>query len=137
MSRSGYNDYYDSDESAPPEFWRMAVARATHGKRGQTFLREMLEAFDAMEAKRLISGEIVKGGEVCAIGSVVAKRGADVSQIDPEDPESRYPLARMFNIAPSLAAEIMYMNDECVRNETPEQRYSRMREWLVEQIQQP
>ena len=132
MSRSGYDDDYGED--IPSEFWRMAVARATHGKRGQMFLCEMLEAFDAMEAKRLISNEIVKDGEVCAIGAVVKKRGVDVSGINTEDPESRYPLARMFDIAPSLAAEIMYMNDEYVRNETPEQRYIRMREWLVEQI---
>jgi hypothetical protein len=39
-------------------------------------------------------------------------------------------LAKHFNIAPALAADIVYMNDEVGWRETPEERWSRMRAWV-------
>ena len=45
-------------------------------------------------------------------------------------------------IAPALAREIMFENDFendmdfCLSNETPEQRWSRMREWITAQLPQ-
>ncbi len=130
MSRSGYDDYYEGD--VPGEFWRSAVYRALYGKRGQAFLREMLVALDGMEQKRLITDDLVREGEVCAIGAVAVARGVDVADIDPYD---RDQVAQAFGIAPAMAAEIMYENDERgPTSTTPEQRFERMRAWVVEQL---
>lgn len=132
MSRSGY-----SDDCEDVSLWRAAVQRAISGKRGQSFLREMLAAMDAMpeRRKRLIADELVtKAGEACAIGTVAKARGLDTSNLDPED---GYAVANKFNIAPALAMEIAYINDEAGpwRNrETPEQRFDRVRRWITSNL---
>lgn len=128
MSRSGY-----SDDCENLGLWRGAVQRATTGYRGQHFLRKLRDALDAMPVKRLIAGEIANtSGEVCALGSV-----DPAARLDPED---RKAVGQHFGIAPALAAEIVYENDEHFNywsrgvNETPEQRWIRMRAWVDEQI---
>jgi hypothetical protein len=126
MSRSGY-----SDDCEHLELWRAAVSRAIRGARGQHVLRKMRNALDAMPVKRLIAHEIAnESGEVCALGSVDPK--ADV------DPSERDDVAAHFGIAPAMAAEIVYVNDEEERwrrpEETPEERWVRMRAWVEEQI---
>ena len=129
MSRAGYSD--DIDHWALIR-WRGQVASAMKGKRGQAFLRELIDALDAMPEKRLIAGELQEGGNVCAIGSVGARRGLDMSGLDPHDPET---LSGAFGIAHQLVREIEFMNDEAVCwNETDEQRWSRMRAWAVENL---
>lgn len=128
MSRSGY-----SDDCWGWDFimWRGAVASAIRGNRGQAFLKEMRAALDAMQAKRLISHELSKGGEVCAIGAVGAARGLDMSGLDPEEIEG---VAAKFGIAPAMAREIVCENDEVMWKETPEARYIRMRRWVEANI---
>lgn len=129
MSRSGYSDHLDNWQLI---IWRGAVASAIRGKRGQEFLKEMLVAFDALSEKELIAHELQGGDKVCAIGAVGAKRGVDMSRLDPEDRDA---VADAFGIAPAMAAEITYMNDEAMwGNESPEARFTRMREWIVAQI---
>src|SRR5690348_13620283 len=113
MSRSGYTD--DCDNVC---LWRAAVDSALHGKRGQAFLREMLAALDALPNKRLIVNELVSDGECCALGAVALKRGTDVAAVDTYDPDQ---LSDVFGIAPAMAAEIMWINDER-RAATPEER---------------
>jgi hypothetical protein len=58
-----------------------------------------------------------------------------MDDIDPEDSDT---VAGLFGIAPAMAREIVSENDEAVsfyRNgETPEARYTRMREWVLSQI---
>ena len=129
MSRSGYCDDIDGPELA---LWRGAVASAIRGKRGQALLRDMAAAMDAMPVKRLIARYLVKDGEVCALGAVACARGMDVSGIDPE----RYwTVASAFDIADALAREVEYWNDECgPYQETPEQRWTRMRAWVAGKI---
>ena len=56
MSRSDYNSDNYSEWSLIR--WRGAVASATRGKRGQSFLRDLLASLDAMPVKRLISDEL-------------------------------------------------------------------------------
>ena len=125
MSRSGYSDDCDN-----LNLYRAAVNRALRGARGQHFLRKLRDALDAMPVKRLIAHEIANdAGEVCALGAV-----------DPHpkgDPYDPYDMAAHYGIAWSMAAEIAYMNDEWVwrTNETPEERWTRMRAWVEEQIQ--
>lgn len=120
MSRSGYSDDYEFGM-----LWMQAVDRATFGARGQRFMRRLLAALDAMPTKRLIINAIRnETGDVCALGAV----DHHVTSYDAED------LAPHFGIARALAAEIVYRNDECGRRETPEERWTRMREWVRKQI---
>lgn len=140
MSRSGYTE--DGDYENPSYLlWPSIVKRTIHGKRGQAFLREMLAAFDALPEKRLIAEELKnpETGEVCAIGTVGARRGVDMSGLDPEDPDR---IATAFGIAPTLVREIEYQNDDdfncrSQNPETPEQRFIRVRAWVVEQLAPP
>lgn len=133
MSRAGYSDDCDGWDLIR---WRGAVKSAIRGKRGQAFLREMLAALDALPEKRLVEEDLVRpSGEVCALGAVAISRGLDVTEVDPEDRER---VAERFGIAGALAAEIAYENDECGHwhsgrghSETPEERFNRMREWVV------
>lgn len=148
MSRSGYTD--DIDDNWAHIMWRGRVASAMRGKRGQAFLREMLAAMDAMPVKRLVAHELEAGGEVCAIGAVGRARGIDMNTIDPEDYDT---VSGVFGIAAPMAQEIVYINDEVIfwsqnpdgsvqRDDdgwvraTPEERFVRMRAWVVRQIKE-
>jgi len=126
MSRSGYSEDCDGRELT---MWRGAVNSAITGRRGQAFLREMLAAMDAMPVKRLIAHDLVKDGEVCAIGSVAVARGVDVSDLDPENSEG---IAEHMGIADAMVREIAFINDN--DHETPEQRFQRVYLWVKEQI---
>lgn len=131
MSRSGYSDGLDN--SWELICWRGAVASSIRGKRGQAFLREMLAAMDALPEKKLIAHDLEKDGAVCAIGSVGKARGINMADLDPEDREG---VAAAFGIAPALAAEIVYMNDEWAswNKDTAEDRFDRMRRWIESQL---
>ncbi len=132
MSRSGYTE--DSEEQWHFAMWRGAVASALRGRRGQAFLKEMLAAFDALPERKLIAKELEADGAVCALGAVGKARAMNLVDIDPEDHET---VAGKFNVAHAMACEIMFENDEgggYWKNETPEQRFERMRRWVVSQI---
>lgn len=125
MSRSGYSD--DCDGWALIR-WRGAVESAMKGRRGQKFLIELAEAMDAMPVKELIAHELVEQGNFCALGVVGQKRGIALESIDPEDSRT---VAEQFGIANAMAQEIVFMNDEAAwYDETPQQRWSRMRHWV-------
>jgi hypothetical protein len=65
---------------------------------------------DAMPVKELIANELQsKDGNYCTLGVVGAKRGIDLSSLDPEASEQ---VAQAFDIAEPLAQEIVYLNDE-------------------------
>lgn len=117
MSRSGYND--DGDDPLALGRWRQAVRRAVDGKRGQALLRDLREALDAMPDKRLWSGSFATAeGEFCTLGVLGAKRGTKMDDLgDAEDGCETELVGRRFGIAPAMAAEIMYLNDEYVVNE--------------------
>lgn len=141
MSRSGYTDDIDSHEAQWAHIrWRGQVSSAIRGKRGQAFLRELVEALDAMPEKRLISNDLEHAGNVCAIGSVGLKRGVDMSGIDPDDYAR---ISGIFNIAEPLVREIEFMNDEAYFGwdantgkctSTPEGRWKYMRDWAIAHI---
>ncbi len=137
MSRSGYSD--DCDDEIPLALYRQAVHRATTGYRGQHLLRKLRDALDAMPVKRLITDAIKSDtGEVCALGALdPAAPPYDADNWD--DWDYSRSLAKHFGIAHALASEIVYMNDEAAiwRHETPEQRWTRMRAWVEEQILKP
>jgi hypothetical protein len=130
MGRSGYTE--DWDDQWGMIRWRGAVASAIRGKRGQAFLREMLEALDALPEKKLVSDELEMEGQVCAIGSVGRARGIDMAEIDPHDYST---VAGKFGISEALAREIVYVNDEDGwRRDTPEQRFDRVRKWIIKNL---
>jgi hypothetical protein len=135
MSRSGYSDEWDEEDQWACIRWRGAVTSAIRGRRGQAFLSEMISAMEALPEHRLIADQLEADGAVCAIGAVGKSRAIAMSGIDPED---RDRVASIFNIAPSLSAEIVYMNDEAGwHNETPETRFQRMHKWARAQIRRP
>lgn len=130
MSRSGYVDDWDDDWALIR--YRGAVASATRGRRGQRLLRDLLAALNALPEKRLIAGDLARDGEVCALGALGRARGLDLCEVDPEDPDA---VAALFDVAPALAREIVYENDEgSFASETPEARFRRVRRWVEEQL---
>lgn len=132
MGRSGYDDYGDEDPLAYGR-WRQAVRRALEGRRGQAFLREMADALDAIPEKQLVDSVLVCPDGCCAMGAVALKRGADTSGVDETE---RDDVAEFFGIAPAMAAEIAYINDEGnpLGSESREQRWQRVRDWVARQI---
>lgn len=116
--------------------WRGAVTSAIRGRRGQTLLKDLLAALDAMPDKRLIAHELQDAdGEVCALGALAKARQLDVSKLDPDEPDD---VADAFGIAPALAREIVYVNDEYLwSNATPENRWTSVRKWVASQIKTP
>ena len=114
MSRSGYSDDCDDCDGWALIRWRGAVNSAIKGKRGQQALREIVAALDALPEKRLASESLVNAdGEYCALGALGRARGISMKEQDPEDVDPTE-VARTFGIAMALAAEIMYLNDDCV-----------------------
>lgn len=128
MSRAGYNDDFFDWHTI---MYRGQVASTIKGKKGQAFLRELADALDAMPEKRLIAHDLQTGGNVCAIGSVGARRGLDMDKLDPEDPDR---IAAAFGITHQLVREIEYMNDEGFYGSSPEERWKFMRNWVEQQI---
>lgn len=134
MSRSGYSE--DCDGSAL-QLWRGAVQKSITGKRGQQLLRDIADAMDAMQDKKLVADELVSAdGDFCTLGVAGLARGVveKLKQIETDDRET---IAKLLDVAPSLVAEISFENDNPFSyhsNETPERRWSRMRAWVAAQI---
>lgn len=132
MSRHGYSDDIDQWDLIR---WRGQVASAIRGKRGQRLLIDLVQALDAMPEKALIAEKLIDHEDddaVCALGAVGIKRGLVMEQIDPEEYEE---VAEAFDIAPQLAREITFINDEWgYSSETPQQRWERVRAWAVNNI---
>jgi hypothetical protein len=129
MSRSGYDDY--DIEHWDLIRWRGAVASAIRGKRGQAFLLEMFQALESLPEKKLIAGDLEKDGSVCALGAVGLARGLNMEEIDSHDYEQ---VASALNINEKIAREIAFENDEAWGGITPEERYTKMRAWIVSLI---
>lgn len=127
MSRSGY-----VDDPENLNLYRGTVERAIRGKRGQALLRDLRKALDAMPKRELAYGMIEKDGEVCALGAVGRLRGITLPSVSPDDyGEKNGALGTLLDIAPCLAAEVQYVNDEEGRpSETPERRFERVSKWV-------
>lgn len=134
MSRSGY-----SDEGEDVALWRGQVANAIRGKRGQQFLRDLVDGLDALPEKVLIAEQLQdkETGCVCALGAVGVKRGVDLAPLEPfvVDADNE-PVAKAFNIAVQLACEVQWINDEAspYRGETPRARWERVRNWAISSL---
>lgn len=125
MSRHGYIE--DMDDQWGFIRWRGAVKSALRGQCGQSFLRELVAALEALPEKRLIRRDLEEGGQVCALGAVGRERGMELGLLDPADYST---VAEKFRLPEALAREVMYLNDEGgSHRETDEQRFTRMRAW--------
>ena len=132
MSRSGYSEDYEHIH-----LYREAVDSAIAGKRGQAMLRDLAAALDAMPDRRLGASSFQRGCP-CTLGVLAAHRGLDVSDLEPEHEDDWIDsdiVGARFGVARSMAAEIMYENDECGwfysrGPETPAERWERMRHWV-------
>lgn len=129
MGRHGY-----SDDLEPLDLgrWRGQVASAIRGKRGQAFLRALVSALDAMPRKELAEGKLVaEDGSVCALGCLGLAKGYGMRGVETEDYDK---LGELFDIAPQLAQEVMYVNDEGGFRGFPEERWKTVRDWAARQI---
>jgi hypothetical protein len=137
VSRSGYTEVEDNWEMIK---YRGQVASAIRGKRGQKFFRELIKALDAMPIKELIAEDLERDSKVCALGALGHAKGIDLSGVDPYDRDT---VADLFDIAPQLASETMYENDETYwiyygQADDPAKRWQHMRDWaeshLIEKV---
>lgn len=116
MSRYNYSE--DNDDPLAEARWFGALKRALQGRRGQALLRELVEVLDSMDDKRLYPRKFMTGdGKFCALGVLGAKRGIRMDDLGDADRCDIKKIAQRFDIAPAMAAEIMYMNDEYVADE--------------------
>ena len=112
MSRSGY-----SDDCENIVLYRRAVDNALAGRRGQAMLRDLLAALDAMPIKRLAADSLTtREGEFCTLGVLGHARGLDLGKLEGQEPDV---IGHAFGIARSMAAEIVYMNDEAENDAKP------------------
>lgn len=106
----------------------VATAQSFVMTSSQKFMRELADALDAMEHKRLIADHLERDGEYCALGVVGRARGIQLGVIDPSD---IFAVAEALDILNLLALEIVSQNDDRgPPEETPEQRWARVREFV-------
>lgn len=138
MSRSGWSEDWEPDSREDQWAWirmRGAVNSAVKGKKGQAFLKDALEALEALPEKKLIKGEFVTPqGEVCLMGAVCLKRGIDVSNVDPDDDNHHKYVSELLGIAESLVQEVEFENDQALGYVTPEHRYNYMHSWITQRL---
>jgi hypothetical protein len=149
MSRSGYNDDWDCDNWSTI-IWRGAVASAFRGKRGQDFLKRLAAHLDAMPVKRLAAHDWTReDGVSCTLGVALAAEKPELHEKskawDPDDDEAAYDAARALDIAPAMAKELIWMNDEGLNYQIrpyrfigpvdrDAERWKRVREWVQSRI---
>lgn len=85
-----------------------------------------------MPDKRLVKGDLeTTEGSVCALGCLGKARGADIGNVDTYDWDA---LGDLFDIAPQLAQEVMFINDDWSPNGTEQNRWKLVRDWAARQI---
>lgn len=149
MSRSGYiDDGWDSQEGQWAHIrWRGAVTSALKGKRGQEFLQELLQVLDEMPVKELHANLFVDDDpdasscRVCAMGAVWKARGLPTDEsmryVDEDDWdgfERTEEFGKQLGIAPAMAREIAFINDDPYSLYTPRARYEAVRRWVISEL---
>lgn len=134
MSRISYSE----NEDYPGQFdlWQANCLRSLRGRQGQEELRALREALLSLPDKRLIHGVLVdEEGDVCAVGAYARHKGLDLQTFDPEDATDEVGIAAGM---PNLVAwKVVEMNDLNLDSRvTPEQRYTKMLEWIDTQLSQ-
>lgn len=122
-----------------------ALRAAVRGRRGQAFLRELIDALDALPSQELAAGalEDPETGCCCAFGAVARARawGQEEIGFDPMDgdiwrPECR--LAEAFDVAETLAWQVIAENealDSSNDRTWRRRRWRHVRNWAASEIE--
>lgn len=144
MSRISYDEGYDGPDTSG--LWAHSERRAFASARGKAALKELEAALLALPAKRLIESNVCDGSDVCAIGSIALKREIDAGKDREaalsdlagkwggEDWYDPYDLAPAFGIAKTVAFRTVEANDEICQDDTPEERYANVLDWVRRKI---
>jgi hypothetical protein len=120
---------YDGDGAVPEGLWFARFRRATQSKRGIARLKEIAAILDAMPQKRLIAEALTKEGDCCFVGAVCKAKNVEMTEgeCDIFDTASA---GKDAGIPWTLAWEMAALNDEKLRNLTPEDRWIAARAWV-------
>jgi hypothetical protein len=157
-------DCYSTEDFLRMCAWSGNVRRHLAGRAGQRFLWELYLALEALSERALIKGALVdRDGAYCSLGAVARARGVEIpaemgvaafDKYGPvlEDNDFYDAACGLLGIHEMMAREVMYRNDDCDeshevpgppsdhyrsaprREETPEERWERMRYWVVSQL---
>ena len=149
MSRFGECDDWDNETILAAGRWTARFNAVLRGKPAQPFFRELEAALLAMSDKRLIEGALVRDGQVCALGQLLAHRKEQsgmsrkqaLAAIEREFPWGDSELdiatdaARITGMSVTFGELIQWMNDEDAGSGlTPERRWQAMLDWTQAQI---
>jgi|GEM_PF-1280745 hypothetical protein len=162
MSRSGYRDDYEPDDTA--SFLRSCaypynVERHMGGRAGQAFLWELYLTLTDLPSQELVEDTMQDAhGGVCALGAVGVRRGRPFPEDlrTPDDCDDEWDFAEgvaaHLGIKDMMAREVMDENDSTrvigeipgppqtiwssrpQRYETDHERWARMRRWCVRRL---
>jgi hypothetical protein len=137
---------YSDDEDYPGQFalWRANTRRALMGAKGQAVLRQLEKALVDLPAQRLISGHLVKNGEVCTVGALLVERHVSLGEAretalarfedEPEadewgDETDSAKIAKADGVPWMVAWRLVELNDQFFDSATPEDRYTKVLAW--------
>jgi hypothetical protein len=136
--------YYDDDDSDPSQegLAAGALCSAIRGKRGQRFIRDLVQALDALPLPELAAGalEDEETGCCCAFGAVRRFRGADAVPLwfhPMEEDMTPDNLAEPFNVSETLAWAVVQANEDGMTGNdesTRRRRWKQVRYWAVRQL---
>jgi hypothetical protein len=154
--------YYDMADFLRSCAYNGNLRRHLGGRAGQRFLWELYFALEALPKRALITGALEdKDGAYCALGAVARARAVAIpAELGIEASDEYGPVLEasdfydevsgLLDIHEMMAREVMYKNDECdnlhyvpgpplrqscpTRKETPEERWYRMRRWVVSKL---
>ena len=137
MDRSNYTEDPNDDVLAYGRY-RGQAASCIRGKRGQAFIRELLEALDGMENKELISGKLInEKGQACAIGAVLLGRGKSEDEVQAIEYDDSRSVALELGIPCQLVGEIEFMNDNFYTSDHHNSmRWRYIKQWAEQQVEE-
>ena len=134
--------YWEGESDNPLDWGRYEAAKrsAIRGHRGQKLLRDLIAGLDALPKPELSAGALGdrRSGCVCALGAVALYRGESFDELAKDNGNwSPDEIAPDFDIAPTLANEIVYVNDDWRDSNKAEDRQSRwrhVRAWAIRNL---
>jgi hypothetical protein len=139
---------YEGDDDWEPWMdgqWAGALRSAIRGRRGQQFLRDLVNALDALPEPELSAGalEDEETGCCCAFGAVRRFRGAESVPLyfhPMEEDVTPDHLTEPFDVSRALAWEVVEANEGWCKSNSPEtrrQRFKEVRRWAVGALLSP
>lgn len=132
---------YSDEEDFPGQFflWQANCERSLGGRLGQAALRELEAALVALPTKRLIANDLqTPEGDVCAIGALARHKGITPSpegNVRGFDPEYEMEEIGVECGMPRMVAwKAVEKNDIELGYVTPEERYTRMLDWVRSEL---